>query len=118
MSHIFNKIDATYLNHFEVNMKILIMTTGHCSSVSSNGIQIFQDRPRSCKREKVKFVSECSGQENLILSKEIHEWLKYHKITEYTLTANCRDDLSERKIYWYIDIPDENKAMLFKLTWC
>jgi hypothetical protein len=46
------------------------------------------------------------------LSNDLHKWLKSYK-ADYTLK------FVETFYYnqWYIDIPDDNKAMLFKLTW-
>jgi hypothetical protein len=99
-------------------MKILIMTTGHCSDTYNDGNRIFQEVGRCYKRKRVDFLGMCGGN-NLILSEEVHNWMKNNKIVDYSLSASCKyDDKDDRKISWYIDIPDDNKAMLFKLTWC
>ena len=49
-----------------------------------------------------------------ILKSNIHKWLESYDIIEYKL---MRIRMHENLIEWYIDIPNVEIAVLFKLTW-
>ena len=103
-------------------MNLLLMVTDSCNNHFRNNEQVFHfvaedQAARFANVPRVNLISICEINPFIVLLKSIRIWLKTHNI-DYTLSATCEDSTEDKKkVSWYIDIPDNNKAMLFKLTW-
>jgi hypothetical protein len=71
------------------------------------------------KEAILKFNGICDSNP-IVLSEVIRNWLKENNVS-YTTSLDCACRFNENEscdgVKWYIDIPDDDKALLFKLTW-